>query len=582
MTRSDETAAPTLLGLLAAAFRRAPHAIAVRDTTECWTYQQLWQESGRVIAAIRAAECPPGGRVVLGMAPGCRWVASLLGIWRAGTIAVLSNVEHPPVRLCKIAGSAEFVLMDSTSSAIDWPGRLGRIVVDDATEPLMDELPRLDAALTTLACILHTSGSSGTPKPVVLEYASLADRITQFQALYRIVVVDRIAQLAAPSVDVILWETLLALTSGARLEIPGGPARIPGPDLARWLIERGITVIACTPTMLAALPEVSVPMLRLIVLGGEKLHPARHRFWIEKHQVANAYGPTEATIATHVCLDVTQQCPAPIGHAVAGVLDYLLDDTQHPVHDGEIGELYVGGTGLAAQYDDLPETTAAAFPTLVLDGTPLRVYRTGDRAWRRPDGQLVFVGRVDRQLNLGGFRLEPGEVEIAATAMSGVTAAAVLAAGEPDHQVLVLHAAVPAENVTPTELRAHLASLLPAPAVPARIYLWRNLPMTDSGKPDLPTLAARSSYAAPDGLAPQTKPVELPEQVTLWWSEATGTLPSEGGDFFDSGGDSLGAVRMLHRVNETYSTAITVTAFVADPTPEHLAHVLSGHGAGAL
>ncbi|GAB3501994.1 AMP-binding protein [Amycolatopsis cihanbeyliensis] len=252
------------------------------------------------------------------------------------------------------------------------------------------------------ACVLHTSGTSGVPKPVVLEHDGLAHRIASLRAIYEIGPADKIAQLAAPSVDVILWETLLAFAAGAQLAIPAGSCRTPGPALARWLAEHDITVMSCTPTMLAALPQVDLPALRLIVLGGERLDATRHAFWIKRHQVANAYGPAEATIETHVCPRAPLESPTPIGRPVDGVDDFLLDDRRLPVPDGQVGELYLGGVGLAARYAGLPEATAAAFQPVIVDGRMRRLYRTGDLAFRRLDGQLVFVDRADRQLNIGG------------------------------------------------------------------------------------------------------------------------------------------------------------------------------------
>ncbi len=222
----------------------------------------------------------------------------------------------------------------------------------------------------------------------------------------------------------------------------------------------------------------------------------------------------------------------------------------------------------------LPQTTLPALRLIVLGGENLDPARTGDLARRLPDGQLVFVGRMDRQLNLGGFRLEPAEVEKSATLLPGVTAAAVLADGELGQQVLVLHAAVPAADVTVAQLRSHLAQRLPAPAVPARIYLWPQLPITDSGKPDLPALATLTPPPAPEE---QAAAVGLPDQVAHWWEEAAGTPPVAGKDFFEAGGDSLAAVRLLHEINETYGTAITITDFVADPIPDHLARALAEH-----
>jgi len=483
----------TILDDLLAVVRTPPQAPAVRDIGQSLTYQQLWDQAGRVARAVRTAGCPTGGHVILGLPPGCEWTTGLVGIWRAGAVAVLSNIEQPANRLRKVAASANYVLTNPMTANTVWPEQIGHIVVPDGTPPLHDDIDSSHSGLPSSACVLHTSGTSGTPKPVVLEHHGLAHRIARLQALYEITSTDKIAQLAVPSVDVILWETLLAFVSGAQLEIPTGLSRTPGPDLAQWLSQRDITVMTSTPTMLAALPEIDLPALRLIVLGGEHVDPRRHAFWIKRHQVANAYGPTEATIETHVCPRLSLEKPAPIGRAVDGVEGFLLDDQHLPVPAGQVGELYLGGVGLAARYDGFPEATAVAFQPLVFDGELRRVYRTGDLACRRPDGQLVFVGRADRQLNLGGFRLEPAEVEQEAMLLPSVTAAVALAEGEVGHQVLVLHAAVSEADATVAELRAHLAQQLPAAAVPARIYLRPHLPLTDSGKPDLPVLKAQTA-----------------------------------------------------------------------------------------
>lgn len=505
MTNASTASTETILDDVLAVARATPAALAVRDPERSLTYRHLWDVAGGVARIVQAAGCPIGGHVVLGLPPGCEWTAALLGVWRAGAVPVVSNVEHPVEALRRVAATADHVLTRFPLADTVWSDQSGLI-------RMPNEVPLSSTDLVTpirwppSACVLHTSGSSGRPKPVVLEHDGLAHRIRQLRALYDITRSDTIAQIAALSVDVALWETLLALASGAQLEIPTGSSRSPGSELAHWLEQRSVTVMTCTPTMLAALPQVTLPALRLIVLGGEQLHPARHSYWIQRHQVANAYGPAEATIETHVCPQVSLEDPAPIGYPLHGVDAFLLDEEHLPVPDGEVGELYLGGIGLAARYDGFPEVTAAAFPPLVLDGTLRRVYRTGDRAYRRPDGQLVFAGRIDRQLNVGGVRLEPAEIEQAALLRAGVTDAVAFATGEPEHQVVVLHAAVLGEDITTADVRAHLAQHLPASAVPARIYLHRALPMTDSGKPDLPALEAHDSAAAPSGAPPLDRP----------------------------------------------------------------------------
>ncbi|MGW2105050.1 non-ribosomal peptide synthetase [Streptomyces sp. NPDC001948] len=575
-----------MLSRVAGQVQARDHACAVRSGDERVTYGELWERAGRVVDVVSAVAGGLGElRVAIGVAAGADWVGCLLGIWRAGAVAVPVNLDHPSARLRLLADSVDLLVHADEEVPGWWPDSKPAVALTGAEAGHLPEpgLGYASAAGGRTACILHTSGSTGAPKPVVLAHRGLAQRITAFADLYRITAEDRIAQLAAASVDVVLWETLLALTVGGTLCIPHGRQRVPGIGLVRWLTGEQVTVATMTPTMLAALPEVTLPELRLLVVGGEALAPGRFRYWIDRHQVANAYGPTEATIATHVAPHITaDEQPAPLGRPVPGVEDFLLDENDQPVPDEQPGHLHLAGVGLADGYAGLPDRTARSFPTLTIGGREVRVYRTGDRARRRPDGQLVYAGRIDRQLNLGGVRLEPEEVEAAALAFDGVTAAAVLAEPAEGRGVLALHAAVPCGRITKAALRAHLASLLPSSAVPARIHLHPSLPLTGYGKPDLHALAALISPGAlptaePDGTAPFSggPAVVLPDTVRLWWRQATGAEPSAATtDFFSCGGDSLACVELLHRINETFGLEIPLADFTAQPTPAFLARAL--------
>ncbi|MFF8916902.1 non-ribosomal peptide synthetase [Streptomyces sp. NPDC015032] len=592
LSRAEMQTGPTagsVLSAVAGQVEARAHACAVRSADERVTYGELWERAGHVAAVVSAAARGGGElRVAIGLAPGADWVGCLLGIWRAGAAAVPVNLDHPPARLRLLAGSADLLVHSGGAIPSWWPEDIPAVTFPEAETGHLPG-PRAEYASTAggrTACILHTSGSTGAPKPVVLPHSGLAHRITAFADLYRITAEDRIAQLAAASVDVVLWETLLALTVGGTLCVPHGRQRVPGIGLVRWLAAEQVTVATLTPTMLAALPEVTLPELRLLVVGGEALDPARFAYWIGRHQVANAYGPTEATIATHVAPHITaDDQPAPLGRPVPGVEDFLLDEHNQPVPDGQPGHLYLAGVGLTDGYAGLPDRTAYAFPTLTIGGRALRVYRTGDRAWRRPDGQLVYAGRIDRQLNLGGVRLEPEEVEAAALALDGVTAAAALAEPAEGRDVLALHAAVPGGRITEAALRAHLAGLLPSTAVPARIHLHPSLPLTGYGKPDVHAIAALAlpgvgPAAEPDETAPAAaadgSPVELPDTVRVWWRQATGAEPATATtDFFSCGGDSLACVELLHRINETFGLEIPLTHFTAQPTPAFLARALA-------
>ncbi|MCK9870296.1 non-ribosomal peptide synthetase [Nocardiopsis dassonvillei] len=567
--------------------RAGAGACAVRSAGEKVTYKELWEQAGRVAAVVSAAASGSGQpRVAIGVGPGADWVGCLLGVWRAGAVAVPVNLDHPPARLRLLADSADLLVHAAGAVPGWWPNSKPATALPGPEAGVLPEPGPKDAvdAGGGTACILHTSGSTGAPKPVVLAHSGLARRITDFADLYRITARDRIAQLAAASVDVVLWETLLAMTTGATLCIPHSRQRVPGIGLVRWLVGEQVTVATMTPTMLVALPELTLPELRLLVVGGEALAPARFRYWIDRHQVANAYGPTEATIATHVALHITaDDHPAPLGRPVPGVEDFLLDENDQPVPDGQTGHLHLAGAGLADGYAGLTERTAHAFPTLMIGGRAVRVYRTGDRAWRRPDGQLTYAGRIDRQLNLGGVRLEPEEVEAVALALDGVTAAVALAEPAQGRDVLALHAAVPGGRITRATLRAHLADRLPSTAIPHRIHLHPSLPLTGYGKPDVQALAALALPGAPltaepGGTSPtaDSPAVALPKAVRVWWQQATGAEPATATtDFFACGGDSLACIELLHRINETFGLEIPLVAFTAEPTPAFLARALA-------
>ncbi|MGW4200935.1 non-ribosomal peptide synthetase [Streptomyces sp. NPDC004726] len=577
----------SVLSEIAGQVQARAEACAVRSADGRVTYGELWERAGRVAAVVSAAASGGGElRVAMGLGPCVDWVGCLLGIWRAGAVAVPVNLDHPSARLRLLAANADLLVHAAGAVPGWWTDGKPTAALPG---PEADGLPAPDPEFALVAdsgtaCILHTSGSTGVPKPVVLGHGGLARRITDFTDLYRITATDRIAQLAAASVDVVLWETLLALNAGGTVSIPQGGQRVPGIGLVRWLAREQVTVATMTPTMLAALPEQTLPDLRLLVVGGEALNPSRFRYWIERHQVANAYGPTEATIATHVAPHITvDDQPAPLGWPVPGVDAFLLDEDDQPMPDGKTGHLHLAGIGLADGYAGLSDRTAHAFPTLTIGGRAVRVYRTGDRAWRRPDGQLVYAGRIDRQLNLGGVRLEPEEVEAAALALDGVTAAAVLAEPAGGRDVLALHAAVPGGRITEATLRAHLADRLPSTAVPARIHLHPSLPLTGYGKPDVHALAALALPGAPPTAAPGgTSPaadspaLALPDKVRVWWRQATGAEPPAATtDFFSCGGDSLACVELLHRINETFGLEIPLAAFTAQPTPAFLARALA-------
>ncbi|MGA5703067.1 amino acid adenylation domain-containing protein [Peterkaempfera bronchialis] len=554
-----------LTRLITAAADPRPDGVALDDGDSPWTWARLDAETRGFAAALRESGCADGP-LLLALPPGPGWVVALLGAWRAGTVAVPLDVGHPPARLASLAaGCRARAAVTADGPAPHWAPGLPAL---PAAARAVGGLPKVPDGAP--ACLFHTSGSTGTPKPVVLAHRALAERAQDMPLVAGLTGRDRIAQLTSPAFDAVLWEVLCALATGATLVPAPATARTPGPALTRFLAEQRITALTCTPSQLAATPApaAGLPDLRLIVLGGEALHVRPLGAWFTPgRRIANAYGPTEAGIEAFLAPDIAPHAdPVPIGRPLPGVVPLVLDDHGQPVPDGEAGELHLAGTGLADGYLHRPEETAAVFLTLTASATgqPVRIYRTGDRVRRLPDGQYTFLGRTDHQLNLHGVRLEPGEIEARALAHPEVRAA--VAVLDPGRQQITLHTET-TNGLTPAALRRHLAEHLPPAAVPTHIVCRPQLPRTATGKLDRHALATIPTEPAPQ---PGSREVVLPEPLATWWHDATGALASAGGDFYAAGGDSLRALVLLARLNEHYDTDLSITAFTADPTADHL------------
>ncbi|MEV0623680.1 AMP-binding protein [Nonomuraea sp. NPDC050404] len=414
-----------LLETFAAQAATQPDAPAVTDTHlgRTLSYAELRDASAGIADVLRpfdVAEAP----VLLALPPSVEWCAAVLGIWQAGARAVFLDMNHPPGRLAAVADacSAEVAITPDGGPPLWAPDRIS--VAPTMRSSAVRHGP---GAGRQAGCIFHTSGSTGIPKPVLIGEDALAARAEALRTLYAFSAADRVAQLTSPAFDAVLWELLPTLTAGAHLLIPGPRQRAVGSELVTWLDSHRVTAFTCTPTTLAAMPFAELDSVRLIVLGGETVHTAPLARWLSRYQVANAYGPTEATVEALMAFPITPGMdPVPIGRPLPGVIAHVRTEDGRATCSGEVGELYLAGAGLAEGYLGMSRETASRLVHLNADGAgPRRYYRTGDLVRVLDDGQLAFAGRIDQQLNLGGVRLEPGEVEAVACRLPGVHGAAV-------------------------------------------------------------------------------------------------------------------------------------------------------------
>ncbi|MET0396030.1 MAG: amino acid adenylation domain-containing protein, partial [Longimicrobiaceae bacterium] len=564
--------------------RRAPDAPALVFAGATVSYAELDHWGERLAGRLRGLGVGPEARVGVCLERGPALVASLLGVLKAGGAYVPLDPEYPADRLAfMLADSGVRVVVTHGALAERLPGFDGEVVLLDGiggpgseAESAQQAAASGDAPIShpptpdNLAYVIYTSGSTGTPKGVLVPHDGLCN-VARAQARdLGVGPDDRVLQLASPSFDASVFEVAMALGSGAALVLGTRDELVPGPELVRLLREQGVTAAVLSPSALGALPEADLPALRTLMTAGEACPAELVDRWAPGRRFLNLYGPTEATIWS-----TTAACRAgggtpPIGRPVANTAAYVLDGAREPVPVGVPGELYVGGAGVARGYGGRPELTAARFvPDPFGGGSGARLYRTGDRVRWLPRGELEFLGRVDAQVKVRGFRVEPGEVEAALRAHPGVADAAVVAReDEPGRGAHRLVAYVVARGGAAPEtagLRAHLRERLPEHMVPSAFVALERLPLTPNGKLDRAALPAPDTAAGGrEYVAPRTP---LEEVLAAIYAEVLRTEPvGIHDDFFELGGHSLLATRVASRVREAFGVEMPVRVLFEAPS----------------
>jgi amino acid adenylation domain-containing protein len=591
--------------------RRTPDGVAVACGGQDLTYRELDRRASGLARTLQDRGIEPETLIALSADGSPELVVGLLGVLKAGGAVVPLDPMYPLPRL-------ELMLRDAKPSLLLTMRRfLHRLPSTDSPVLLLDGPPRetsppnprsgvdgapmrRNATARNLAFVIYTSGSTGAPKGVLVEHAGLANLAIAQQELFGIGPGDRVLQFASLSFDAAVWECTMALFTGATLCLAERAALVPGPQLTRLLQDERITVVTLPPSILATLDPSSVPALSTVIAAGEACSEELINRWAPGRRLFNAYGPTEASVCTTIepCV-VDHVGPPPIGLPIPGVRAYVLDDRTEPVPIGVRGQLYVGGAGVTRGYLHRGALTAEQFIPDPFGPEPGgRLYATGDLARRLPDGRIQFLGRLDHQVKVRGFRIEPGEVEAALRRYSGVEDAVVGTSGDTRLVAWVVPRTAPAAD-TPTvacrdrsgnegtaatamRLRRHLACELPAHLIPSRFVFLSTLPRTPNGKIDRRALPepdqARPELGQPFA-APRT-PIEA--DLAAIWAEVLG-MERVGvqDDFFDLGGHSLLITQIVARVRSVLGMELPVRAVFEAPTVSALAeHIGSAQGAG--
>ncbi|MEU4333849.1 amino acid adenylation domain-containing protein [Micromonospora lupini] len=586
MPRADDRCLHDLVTEQAA---RTPDAVAVLADDGVLRYAELVAGANRLAHRLRARGVEVDTPVGVVAERGVDLVVALLGVLVAGGAYVPLDPDLPAERLGYQLDDADPPVVLAQRHLLDRVPAVAAArwcVVDDESPqrwPATPPPPR--ASPDSLAYLIYTSGSTGRPKGVCVPHRGIVNRIRWMQDTYRLRADDVVLQKTPYGFDVSVWEFFWPLAAGARLALarPGGH-RDPA-YLAATIVERGVTTLHFVPTMLAqflADPDLpALPTVRRVICSGEALPVALAREATRRlpGDLHNLYGPTEASVdvSAHRVRPPLDGASVPIGAPIANLSLHVLDDDLAPTPTGVVGELYIGGIGLARGYHRRPALTAEAF---VPDpGGSGRLYRTGDLARRLPNGEFDFVGRRDGQVKIRGNRVELGEIEQTLLEHEGVREAAVtvrhLASGHPQ---LVAYVTPPGSPVA--ELRAWLARRLPDYMVPALFVHLDHLPVTPSGKTDRRALPAPPD----DGPAPVDPPADgIPARLAALWAQVLerGRVGPDD-DFFALGGDSVLAMRVVALARRA-GLEVTTRHLFAYPTVAALApHVTVAGPAAAL
>ncbi|KOU66132.1 non-ribosomal peptide synthetase [Streptomyces sp. IGB124] len=598
-------AAPTTLGaLFDAAARRDPAATAVTQcaldgATRSLTYGELAAERDALAATLRAVGVGPGERVAVAVPRSLEQVVALVAVVTAGGAYVPLDLAYPDGRLEHVLADAapQVVLVgpgqrDRFTRLLDRAGVAARVLVQG--EPLPQAAggppaPAPAAGPHDPAYVIHTSGSTGRPKGVVVPHSSVVALLANTRPAMDFGPSDVWVQFHSYSFDFAVWELWGALVHGGELLVPEYALTRSPVDFHRLVRERAVTVLNQTPSAFHQFIEADrraaepLPALRRIVFGGEALDLGRLRGWVERHgtaspELVNMYGITETTVhVTHRVLTDEDfergDGVSPIGGPIPGLVTHLLDDRLRPVPPGRVGAIYVAGAQVALGYLGRPGLTAGRFVADPFAGGGARMYHTGDLARRTLDGELEFTGRADDQVQLKGFRIEPGEVEAAIRELDGVVDAAVTVADSGDH--LVAHVV----GRVPGDLTGRLAAKLPAHMVPARVLPVDALPLTVNGKLDREALTERAGTAdagAEHDVTVVAQDTALTALAAIFTDTLPGTAVDGDCDFFRAGGDSILAITVVNRAR-ALGLAISPRDVFLLRTPRALAaHLATG------
>lgn len=583
--------------LVQAQAERTPAAIAVIEGNRRFTYRDLDERSNRLANYLIKHGVGPEVPVAICLKRSMELVVSMLAVLKAGGACVPLDPAYPPERLHYMLRDTKAALLltqddllsseaKNLSKTVDLPKTWSTIERESSERCVSGVEPK------NLAYVIYTSGSTGKPRGVMLTHEGMVNHHLAAQKLYDLQSSDRVLQFSSISFDIALEEIFPTWIAGATLVLRTDETPLGGRDFVRWVQKQNISVLdlptAYWHELVHELSELKQPVprsIRLVIVGGEKASARALAEWGKlvggRIRWVNTYGPSEASIiatAYEPSSDTVWDAAAniPIGLPIQNTQVYLLDRDLKPVAQGESGELHIGGAGVARGYLNDPQRTAEKFvadPFTARAGA--RLYKTGDIGRYLPSGDIEFLGRIDDQIKIRGFRVELGEVESVLSEHPGVRECVVVVKGDDAAKQLVVYV-VSSQKQGPSEpeVRRFLKHRLPEYMVPATVVTLDRLPLTPNGKVDKKALPEPVDILAGPrtGKAPKDA---VEARIVSIWESALGKHPiGVDENFFDLGGHSLLAVRVMRALEQSFGKSLPITTLLHAPTVEKLAVLL--------
>ncbi|MFF1950963.1 non-ribosomal peptide synthase/polyketide synthase, partial [Kitasatospora herbaricolor] len=590
--RSQELPESGLTALFERQVRADPAAVALTAGEVTLTYGELNARANRLAHALIARGVGPEELVALALPRSAELVVAVLAVLKAGAAYVPVDPQYPAARIAYLLQDTRPSLLVTTGRTGELPGadQLDRLLLDTADlDGQPDTDPEVAVGPGRAAYVIHTSGSTGNPKGVVVPHRNVVRLFDTTRELFGFSADDVWTLFHSYAFDFSVWELWGPLLHGGRLVVVDHEtSRSPGRFLELLARER-VTVLNQTPSAFYQLMQEDAEhprelALRTVVFGGEALEHARLANWYQRHpedapRLVNMYGITETTVhVTYAALDSSGTAAGQVGAALPDLRAYVLDGGLRPVAPGVPGELYVAGAGLARGYLNRPGLTAGRFVADPFGPPGSRMYRSGDVVRRAVDGGLRYVGRADQQVKVRGFRIELGEIEATLAEHPGVAQVAVLARQDRADDTRLVAYLVPAAGTAPhpADLRGHLRERLPEYMVPSAFVVLDALPLTANGKLDHRALPAPDLAPATASRGPRTPQEQI---LCELFAEVLGVASAGVEDgFFDLGGHSLLATRLAARIRATLGVEMPLRTLFEAPTPAGLAAALVAAG----